>query len=65
MGFTGKRNEFQKHLNLENSCMRLAIMGYCNNKDCQETKDRLHQNTPYNLDKEKLKAGLNKFIKGN
>ena len=65
MGFTGKRIEFQKHLNLENLCLRLAIMEYYNDKNCQEIKDCLHQTTSYDLDKEKLKAGLNKFIKGN
>ena len=65
MGYSGKRTNFQKHLKLENTCMRLAIMGYCNNKRCQDFEDCLHQTTPYNLDKKKLKAGLNKFIKGN
>ena len=65
MGFGGKRSEFQKHLNLENKCMRLTIMGYCDDEGCQKFKERLHQTTPYDLDKEKLKAGLNKFISGN
>ena len=65
MGFAGKRTEFQKHLNLENKCMRLAIMGYCDDKGCQKIEDRVHQTTAYDLDKEKLNAGLNKFISGN
>ena len=29
MGFAGKRTEFQKHLKLENTCLILAITGYC------------------------------------
>ena len=65
MVFSGKRSDFQKHLNLENKCKHLSIIGYCNNDKCQKFGDCLHQTTPYNIEKEKLKVGLNKFITGN
>ena len=34
MGYGGKRLEFQKHLKLEDTCMRLAIMGFCDDGGC-------------------------------
>ena len=45
--------------------MRLAIMEYYDDEKCQKMEDCLHQKTPYNLEKENLKAGLKKFIAGN
>ena len=53
MGFNGERRDFQKHLNLENTCMRLAIMGYCNNEKCQKMEDRLHQKKLLAISKKK------------